>query len=54
MLVAPLFNRKKVTPMLSSLMHPSLTDCRRLFLRNYEVMINIGVYEFEKRASSAS
>ena len=25
--------------MLSSLMHPSLTDCRRLFLRNYEVMI---------------
>jgi len=35
--------------MLSSLMHPSLTDCRRLFLRNYEVMINIGVYEFEKK-----
>jgi dihydroneopterin aldolase len=35
--------------MLSSLMHPSLTDCRRLYLRNYEVMINIGVYEFEKK-----
>lgn len=35
--------------MLSALMHPSLTDCRRLFLRNYEVMINIGVYEFEKK-----
>ena len=35
--------------MLSSLMHPSLTDCRRLFLRNYEVMINIGVHDFEKK-----
>ena len=35
--------------MLSALSHPSLTDCRRLFLRNYEVMINIGVYEFEKK-----
>jgi dihydroneopterin aldolase len=35
--------------MLSSLSHPSLADCRRLFLRNYEVMINIGVHEFEKK-----
>ena len=35
--------------MLSALTHPSLRDCRRLFLRNYEVMINIGVYEFEKK-----
>lgn len=35
--------------MLSALSHPSLTDCRRLFLRNYEVMINIGVHEFEKQ-----
>ena len=35
--------------MLSALMHPALNDCRRLFLRNYEVMINIGVYEFEKK-----
>ncbi|HEX7635705.1 MAG TPA: dihydroneopterin aldolase, partial [Noviherbaspirillum sp.] len=25
--------------MLSSLSHPLLADCRRLFLRNYEVMI---------------
>ena len=25
-----------------------LTDCRRLFLRNYEVRINIGVHDFEK------
>jgi dihydroneopterin aldolase len=24
-------------------------DCRRLFLRDYEVMINIGVHEFEKK-----
>ncbi|CAB3760796.1 dihydroneopterin aldolase [Paraburkholderia humisilvae] len=29
--------------------HPSLADCRRLFLRNYEVFINIGVHDFEKR-----
>ena len=27
-----------------------LTDCRRLFLRNYEVWINIGVHDFEKKA----
>jgi dihydroneopterin aldolase len=26
-----------------------LRDCRRLFLRNYEVMINIGVHDFEKK-----
>jgi dihydroneopterin aldolase len=26
-----------------------LTQCRRLFLKNYEVNINIGVHEFEKR-----
>jgi len=37
-------------------MHSSLSpdpgwwvDCRRLFLRNYEVWIDIGVYEHEKR-----
>jgi dihydroneopterin aldolase len=35
--------------MLSALIHPQLNDCRRLFLRNYEVLINIGVYEFEKK-----
>lgn len=35
--------------MLSALFYPQLRDCRRLFLRNYEVMINIGVYEFEKK-----
>ncbi len=31
------------------LSHPSLMDCRRLFLRNYEVWINIGVHDFEKK-----
>ena len=31
------------------LTHPSLMDCRRLFLRDYEVWINIGVHEFEKK-----
>lgn len=35
--------------MLSLLSYPGLNDCRRLFLRNYEVLINIGVHEFEKR-----
>ena len=35
--------------MQSLLSNPSLMDCRRLFLRNYEVRINIGVHEFEKR-----
>ena len=33
----------------SLLHHPTLMDCRRLFLRNYEVMINIGVHDFEKK-----
>ena len=33
----------------SPLAHPALMDCRRLFLRDYEVWINIGVHEFEKR-----
>ena len=31
------------------LTHPTLMDCRRLFLRNYEVWINIGVHDFEKK-----
>jgi dihydroneopterin aldolase len=34
---------------MSALIHPKLADCRRLFLRNYEVMINIGVHDFEKK-----
>jgi dihydroneopterin aldolase len=32
----------------SPLAHPALMDCRRLFLRDYEVWINIGVHDFEK------
>ena len=32
----------------SLLSHPSLMDCRRLFLRDYEVWINIGVHPYEK------
>jgi len=35
--------------MLTALSHPRLADCRRLFLRNYEVLVNIGVHDFEKR-----
>ena len=34
--------------MTNLLSHPRLADCRRLFLRNYEVWINIGVHDFEK------
>ncbi len=33
----------------SLLMHPALSDCRRLFLRNFQIMSNIGVHDFEKR-----
>jgi dihydroneopterin aldolase len=33
----------------SLLSNPSLMDCRRLFLHDYEVRINIGVHEFEKK-----
>jgi 7,8-dihydroneopterin aldolase/epimerase/oxygenase len=29
--------------------HADLLDCRRLFLHNYTVNINIGVHEFEKK-----
>ncbi len=35
--------------MTSLLINPALSDCRRLFLRNFEVMINIGVHDFEKQ-----
>jgi len=30
--------------------HPALLNCRRLFLRDYEIDMNIGVHEFEKKA----
>jgi dihydroneopterin aldolase len=35
--------------MSSLLHHPQLSGCRRLFLRDYEVWINIGVHDFEKK-----
>ena len=34
----------------SAALDPLLLSCRRVFLRNYEVWINIGVHDFEKRA----
>ena len=37
--------------MQSLLTNPSLMDCRRLFLRDYEVWINIGVHDFERVAA---
>jgi 7,8-dihydroneopterin aldolase/epimerase/oxygenase len=33
----------------SFLDHVRLQDCRRLFLKDYEVWINIGVHDFEKK-----
>ena len=33
----------------SLLVHPALMHCRRLFLRDFEVRINIGVHDHEKR-----
>lgn len=35
--------------MRQSITHPELTNCRRLFLRDYEIFINIGIHDFEKR-----
>lgn len=35
--------------MQSLLVHPQLMNCRRLFLRDYAVWINIGVHDFEKK-----
>ena len=35
--------------MQSLLNHPRLMDCRRVFLRDYAVHINIGVHDFEKQ-----
>ena len=32
------------------LSNPALADCRRLYLRDYEIRINIGVHDFEKTA----
>ena len=30
--------------------HPSLSGCRRLFLRNHELAVHIGVHDFEHQA----
>lgn len=37
--------------MTSLLQHPQLMDCRRLFLRDHEVWIDIGVHDFEKQGA---
>ena len=37
--------------MSSLLLHPRLADCRRLFLRDYEVQVQIGVHDFEKQGA---
>jgi dihydroneopterin aldolase len=34
---------------MTSMLHdPRFADCRRMFLRNHAVWINIGVHDFEK------
>lgn len=37
--------------MLSALSHPQLSDCRRVYLRNFELPANIGIHEFEKNGT---
>lgn len=32
-----------------SLLYPKLNNCRRLFLRNYEISTSIGVLDYEKK-----
>ncbi|MDL2283625.1 dihydroneopterin aldolase [Oxalobacter sp. OttesenSCG-928-P03] len=32
-----------------TLLHPRLADCRRIFLRNYEMSVRIGVLDAEKK-----
>jgi dihydroneopterin aldolase len=35
----------------SALFHPQLSDCRRVYLRNFDLKANIGVHEFEKNGA---
>ena len=37
--------------MSSDLSHPRLADCRRIFLRRFDIAANIGVHDFEKRGA---
>jgi dihydroneopterin aldolase len=34
---------------LALLQHPDLSNCRRLFLKDFEINMNIGVHDFEKQ-----
>ena len=36
---------------MTGLLHPRLSDCRRLFLRNYTVDANIGIHAAEKNGA---
>lgn len=40
---------KDVSAAMLWLLHPGLINCRRLFLRDHEVMVDIGAYESEKQ-----
>ena len=33
---------------MNSLLHPRLADCRRIFVRNFELEVSIGFYEAER------
>lgn len=37
--------------MLSALSHPQLLGCRRIFLRNYALDVNIGIHDFERQGA---
>jgi 7,8-dihydroneopterin aldolase/epimerase/oxygenase len=36
---------------MTTLLHPQLADCRRLFLSRYDVPVRIGVHDFERTAA---
>lgn len=40
-----------MTTMPTSLLHPLLADCRRVYLRNFDLLANIGIHEFEKNGA---
>ena len=37
--------------MTSALHDPRLADCRRVYLRNFDLLANIGIHEFEKNGA---
>lgn len=40
-----------MSTMPTALLHPLLADCRRVYLRNFDLLANIGIHEFEKNGA---